>query len=72
MKLQAVLERRKRGGLKSKLSSEQISCTHQKNGGLVENQINFWRLPDQGISRNLETIFWPFVKNREPVKSRLR
>lgn len=40
VKSQAVLERRKRGGLKTKLSSEQISCTQQeKTGAFVENQI---------------------------------
>lgn len=41
MNSQAVLERRKRGGLTTKLSSEQISCIHnrKKMGVFVENQI---------------------------------
>lgn len=30
----AVLERRKRAGLKKELSSEQISCTQHKTGGV--------------------------------------
>lgn len=39
VKSQAVLEQRKRGGLKTKLSSEQISCKQQKTGGLKKKKI---------------------------------
>lgn len=38
VKSQAVLEQRKRGGLKTKLSSEQISCKQQKTGGLKKKK----------------------------------
>lgn len=61
---QAVLERRKRGGLTTKLSSEQISCTRnrKKMGVFVENQIKTLIIfvADQRISR--KTNVWPFVK----------
>lgn len=55
VKSQAVLEQRKRGGLKTKLSSEQISCKQQKTGGLKKKKI-WQKLSDSVADQTKESV----------------